>query len=286
MGNESFSRGARLLMIGLATVLALAACGRRARVVIDPRTGQQVVIDRRSEQYTRNLIALAARDSGCPAPGLTPIQIHPEVYSVTGCAVPYEYWLQCGRRGRCSWRRLGTLNEAAAGATQCPPEMIQQVPTQDPSVRQVAGCGHSSVFAMMCSAAGAGCGWVLRGTAPSAPVVVAQGQIPQAQPPQPQQPQVLVVPAPPQAQAPQQPAPSASVVVSIEAQIRAQREALLSCVPDGRLDLTVRWSSNGQVILQLPPALTGTPAEGCVQAVVGTLRVQASAPGQTVVAVQ
>jgi hypothetical protein len=257
----------RHALIAIA-LLASFAAGCRGR-------SPQAMADR----YTRNLLVLASRDSGCAPAQLQIQQIHPEVYSVAGCTIPYEYWLRCNARNRCAWERVMTVNEAASTVMSCPLNMVQQSPTADPTTRYATGCGRSAVFGIQCAAVGMGCGWVSRGAAPSGPVIVEQGTIPNAQ----RDPQVLVVPQPPPATLDVQiQAPAASV----QAQVMAQREALLSCVDGSSMSLTLRWTPQGQVQLQAPPQIAGTAAEGCMQAVVGTLHVQAAGAGQTIVALQ
>src|SRR5690606_35567755 len=113
------------------------------------------------------------------------------------------------------------------------------------------------------------CGWT-----PSGP---AQALANAAPPPPPPQPQPTVVPPPPVAAAPS---------ALIESQVRQQREAILSCVDSPSLTLRMRWTADGQVIVQMPQELLGTAAEGCLQALLGGMRVAAQAGGEIVVPVQ
>lgn len=255
-------RAWRTVVIGLVALAALSAVGCRSRVVIR---------DARMDRYQANLLRLAARDTGCHESQLTPTQIvaEPAVYTVTGCQVPVEYWLECGRR-RCSWRNVPRLNESAAPVLACTPQMIQLQPSQAPNVRFAAGCGRMAPFAVACN--GAACGW-----SPSGPVQMG-GQVAAAPPPQPPPATAVVVPGPqPQAAPP----PTA-----LQGQVEAQREAILSCVDSGSLTLRMRWTADGQVLVQLPAELVGTAAEGCIQAVLGGMRVAAQAAGEVVVPVQ
>ncbi len=256
-------------VVGVAALAALGAtgCHRRGGPIRDARM----------ERYTQNMLREAARDTGCALGQLTPTQIasQPAVFTVTGCTAPIEYWLQCGSRNRhCRWQNVPMLNESATASLSCDPQLIQQQPTQAPNVRYATGCGRTAPFTMSCN--GAACGWSQTGPVqgasptvaqpPSGGVVVVPQQQAQAVPP-PQQP----VQAPPNA---------------LQVQVQAQREAILSCVDDGSLNLRLRWTADGQVIIQLPPSLIGTAAEGCIQAVLGGMRVQAQASGEVVVPIQ
>src|SRR5690606_5837206 len=97
-----------------------------------------------------------------------------------------------------------------------------------------------------------------------------------APPPQQQQPVVVAPPAPP-------PQPPSAV---LQSQVQQQREAILSCVDSPSLTLRLRWTADGQVILQMPQELLGTAAEGCLQALLGGMRVVAQADGEIVVPLQ
>jgi hypothetical protein len=254
--------GTRALIILAVALAAVAATGCRSRASRDARM---------MARYERNVIRYAARDTGCSANQLTPQQItqEPAVVTVTGCTTPIEYWLDCrGRGGRyCRWHNVPHLNESAAQALACPPQAIQQQLTQSPNVRYATGCGRTGMFTMMCN--GAACGWALSGPVQGGPMVAGPpGQV-GAPPPN--------VPVPPPGQQP-------SNILS--SQVQLQREAILSCVDEGSLTLNLRWTADGQVLVQLPPHLQGTAAEGCIQAVVGSLRVSAQAAGEVSVSVQ
>ncbi|MBX3272753.1 MAG: hypothetical protein KF729_21000 [Sandaracinaceae bacterium] len=245
----------RVAMIALAalTVTAALGCGRRHTVVVrDAGRGQR---------YQESLIRLAARDTGCHPGQLTPMQIgqEPGVYTVTGCTVPMEYWLHCVRRGRnCQWRRIPTLNEQAAPLLGCAPQMIQQQFTQAPNVRLAAGCGRQGTFQMGCN--GAACGWGMTGA-------VGGG----GAPPPGYGGGVAVEPTAAQ---------GGQETAALSAQLQQQREAILSCVDQPMVNLTLRWTAQGIVQVALPPEMAGSAAEGCIQAALGTLRVAASQPGQ------
>lgn len=246
-------------LVGLA---ALGGAGCRPRVVS--------IDDARVARYTENLVRHAARDTGCHASQLVPqrIAVQPAVFTVTGCAQPIEYWLRC-RRNYCSWRHVPTLNEAAVSSLQCPAHAIQQQLTEAPNVRMAVGCGRAQPFTIVCN--GVACGW-----APSGPAQVTAS--------------VAVAPAPTSAQpavavAPPAPAPQPPSAV-LQTQVQQQREAILSCVDSAAITLRLRWTPDGQVIVQLPPELLGTAAEGCVQAVLGGLRVVAQGAGEIVVPIQ
>lgn len=247
----------RALVIALIAAAAGGCAGRRARLEA-----------RRYERYTRNLVNTASQQTGCPAAALTPQQIAdgPPVFTVTGCTTPIEYWLECRGRGNrnCDWRNVALLNEAAAMPLGCPPQGIQQQLTAAPNMRYATGCGRTAAFTIACN--GAACGW-----AQSSPVQGGTGMVVMQQP----QPQVGPQPPPPQ-----------SPDAAIQAQVQMHREAILSCLDEGSITLRLRWTADGQVLIQLPANLAGTAAEGCINAVLGALRVAASAPGEVTVPVQ
>lgn len=250
-------------MVAVAAWAAMGCGGRRARV----RAA-------RMQQYEREMMRHAQRDTGCHASQLSPQQIHPDprVYTVLGCAQPVEYWLQCGPRGlRCRLRDVPPLNRIASASLQCPPEMIQPQPTQSPMIRYATGCGRTAPYTMQCNAAA--CGWAQTGAVQAAGggvYVVPQAQAQEA----PAQQQVVV-----QGQA-------AAPAATLQTQVQTQREAILSCIDSATVTLRLRWTSDGQVSVQLPPELVGTAAEGCIQAAVGALRVSAQQSGEIMVPLQ
>jgi len=259
-------RGTILVLVAL-TAMGAMGCRRRGR------TPGAV-----SARYQRNLLRLAARDTGCAANQLQPMQItgDPAVFAVTGCTFPIEYWLQCGRRGRrCRWSRVPTLNEQAAAPLQCQPQMIQQQLTQAPNMRVAMGCGRQATFGMACN--GSACGWAMAGPA-QAPTPAATAAVP----PPPGGAQVSAVPPPPGAQAGAQPADNSAVT----GQLQAQREAILSCLDSPSVTLHIQWTADGMIHVTLPPELAGSAAEGCVQAAVSMLRITAQSAGQMTVPVQ
>jgi hypothetical protein len=258
--RASFSSRAifsRAVLVALIALTAASCGGRRARIEA-----------RRNEQLNRQLVQTASRQTGCPPGTLTPQQIAdaPPVYTVTGCTTPIEYWLQCSGRGNrnCDWRNVALLNEAAAMPLGCPPQGIQQQLTAAPNMRYATGCGRTAAFTIACN--GAACGW-----AQSSPVQGGTGVAVQ----QPQQPQQF--PMQPQAQTPN---------AAIQAQVQMHREAILSCLDEGSITLSFRWTADGQVLVQLPTNLQGSAAEGCINAVLGAIRVSASQPGEMSVPVQ
>lgn len=250
-----------LMMVAIFAVAALG-CGRRA-----------VVRDGSARGHQRNLVRLAARATGCQGNQLQPTMIgaNPPVWSVMGCSFPVEYWLSCRGR-RCHWQPIPTLNEQAAAPLQCQPQMIQQQLTQAANMRVATGCGRQGTFAVACN--GTACGWAM-----------AQSQAPAAMP---------VPAAPPAALPPPQAgtavtataAPTAADQSAVNTELSNQREAILSCIDTPTVNLTVRWTADGLVQIQLPPELTGSAAEGCIQAAVGTLRITAQRAGQLTVPVQ
>ena len=279
-------RGAMVVLIGLMAV-GTVGCRRRG-----PRTANGGL----SVRYQRNLLRLAARATGCSEVQLTPMQIGagPDVYTVTGCQTPVEYWLRCGRRGRrCRWEQLPTLNQQAAAALQCQPQMIQQQLTQQPNTRVATGCGRQAMFGVACN--GESCGWAMASNLQTAG---GAGQIPpppaQPLPPPPATASVASPPAAasvasPPATASVAPAPAATATGAAGAvigQLQAQREAILSCTEAPSIDLTIRWTAQGQLLVQLPQGQAGTPAEGCIQAALGTVQVPPQQAGEVTVRVQ
>ena len=245
---------AALIVILALTVLSAWGCRRRPPVT----TGGALT----ARQHTR-LLRYAQRHSGCPAAQLSAalMSTAPDVYTVSGCAQPADYWLQCSRR-RCRWQHIAPLHEQAARLLQCPSQQIQQQPTQAPNMRAVSGCGRILAFTMSCT--DRDCAWYA-----SSPVQ-AQGVVGAAPPPQYQ----------PQYQQ-QQVTAGVSAQVTLQAQVQQQREAVMSCLDPGQeLTLGLRWTEQGQVIIQLPPNLAGTAAEGCIQAALGALQVAAQRAGE------
>lgn len=243
-------RGPVVVALALAMTGALG-CGRRA-----------VVQDGSSARQQRELLRYGERHTGCPAGQLQAVMIgqSPPVWAVMGCTQPREYWLNCQRR-RCRWERIHTLNEIAARTMQCPPQMIEQQLTQAPHMRVATGCGQQMSFAMQCS--GRDCEWAPAGAA--APVAQSSGG---------------GTPVTPTAQAP------AASGGSLTGQLQAQREAILSCTDRDTIELTLRWTADGMVQIQLPPDLAGSAAEGCIQAALSNLRVQTDQPGSVTIPVQ
>ncbi|MCB9595161.1 MAG: hypothetical protein H6719_20760 [Sandaracinaceae bacterium] len=263
--NDLHNLGFRAALVALVALTAVGTYGCHRRVVVNHA---------QASRYQRNLLRYAQRDTGCQAGQLTPVQIgqQPDVFTVTGCTFPVEYWLSCGRRGRrCSWQRIPTLNEQAAAPLQCQPQMIQQQLTQNPNVRVAGGCGNQGTFQMACN--GQACGWALAG-----PIA---GQA------------VATAPPPPAYQggagggvAVQPTAQPGQETAAVQAQLQSQREAILSCIDGPGINLTVRWTAQGLVQIALPPEMAGSAAEGCIQAALGTLRVAATQAGQVTIPVQ
>ena len=255
-------RSTSLTVLALAALtLSVSGCGR-GRHAIAPNG--------LSAHEHELLLATASQTTGCPAGALSAeaISSTPVVMTVTGCGAPVEMLQVCGRRGRrCQWEPLARIEESAAGALQCPPQQIQQQPGQMPNQRWVQGCGRSAGFALNCG--GAMCAWAQAGP------VQMQGPA-QFQAPQQQQQQTVTV----------QGNGSMNPGGNLEAQVAAQREILMSCIDSGNLVLNLRWTAEGQVLVSLPDNLAGTAAEGCIQAALGALRVQAASPGEITVPIQ
>lgn len=157
-------------------------------------------------------------------------------------------------------------------ALQCQPQMIQQQPTQMPSTRYAIGCGQQAAFTLRC-VVGRSCAWAMVGPPQGAAPVVAV------------QPQTQVVPPPPQVSVTAVP-PAQGEAAAVQSQLRAQREAILSCANLGTINLTVRWTAEGAVQVALPPELVGTAADGCIQAAVGTIRIVTQRAGQITISIR
>lgn len=261
---QNTQRLGRWAVVALIATVAVGAWGcRRARPAV--QNGQL------NPRYERQLLQIASRDTRCPVGQLsigllTPGD--PAVYTVNGCTQPREYWLRCTHRGRrCAWRPVTPLAETASANIQCAAPQIQVQPTQAPNVRYASGCGRQAPFTISCNTVA--CGWAVSGPIEGAgPAVAAQ------------QPQVAV-------QATQPGQPSAATGEDLQNRLMTQREAILSCLDNAAgLALTLRWTAEGQVFLEIPPELSNTAAEGCIQAAVGVLRVQAAQPGQITVQLQ
>jgi len=179
------------IVAALVLGAALLGCRRRYDPVRDAR---------RIARYERSLIRHAARDSGCAPVQVQPVRIGETLWSANTCTGPREYFLYCRSRGRrwahCRWRRVTTVNEAAAPVLSCPPPSIAQRLGANPTARFASGCGRTVQVALRCNEVG--CGWV-----PAGPVQGAAAR-PGPPPPGPPaaatggSPDIVVVPAPPQ----------------------------------------------------------------------------------------
>lgn len=173
--------------LGMVVVLGIVAgaCGRyRYDPLYNPR---------RLAGFERNLVRIAARDSGCSPVQVATARVAETVWAVNTCTGPREYFLACRQRGRrwanCGWDRIATVNESAAPVLACPPQAIGQQASTSPVTRYAAGCGRQVQMSLRCNPVG--CGWMPDGPpvggAPAAPPVYA---VP-AQPPP-----VVYVPGP------------------------------------------------------------------------------------------
>jgi hypothetical protein len=182
----------RMWGILLLVVLGATACRNR----YDP-----VHNDRRVARFERNLISIAARDSGCSPMQVQPMRVGETVWVANTCSGAREYHLACRSRGRrwanCGWTPIAPMPMTAAQVLQCPPQAIAQQPGPMPLVRMAQGCGRGVQMSLRCNEAA--CGWMPDGP----PQIYAQAppQM-QPQPPPPQvdynAPRVVVIPPPPQ----------------------------------------------------------------------------------------
>ena len=151
---------------GLAFAVALGAlaggCHHRRDVVHDAR---------RIAQFERNLVALAARDTGCATVQVQPVRIGDQAWVANTCVGPREYFLDCrSRRSRwasCRWQRVATVGESTTGVLGCPPPSIEQELGPAPTTRFASGCGRRVQVSLRCNELG--CGWVPDGAPSGAP---------------------------------------------------------------------------------------------------------------------
>lgn len=133
----------------------------------------------RIERFERNLIRLAARDSGCAEVQVQPVRIGETLWVANTCTGPREYFLGCRARGRrwshCRWRRIDTVAEAAAPALQCPAAQVGQQLGASPHERVAVGCGRQVAMQLQCNQVG--CGWIALATAPPAPAPSSGGAV-------------------------------------------------------------------------------------------------------------
>ncbi len=139
-----------------ALVVSSAGCRRR----YDP-----VHHAGRVDRYERNLVEIAARDSGCSPVQVQLVRAAETLWVANTCTGPREYFLDCRSRGRrwasCRWDRIATVSEAAAPVLSCPPQGIAQAPGPGPVTRVAQGCGLSVQMSLRCNSVG--CGWLADG---------------------------------------------------------------------------------------------------------------------------
>jgi hypothetical protein len=144
------------ILFVVASSGALLGCRNRYDPVRDPH---------RIARFERNLIPIAARDSGCSPLQVQPVRIGETVWTANTCTGPREYLLACRSRGRrwasCRWERMPTLDEAAAQVLGCPPHAITQHPGFAPTTRVADGCGYRAQMSVRCN--GVACGWMADG---------------------------------------------------------------------------------------------------------------------------
>jgi len=144
------------LAITLFALLAAFGCRRHYDPVHDPG---------RVERFERNLIRLAAADSGCQPVEVQPVRIEETLWVTNTCVGPREYFLRCRSRGRrwanCQWRRIPTVGEAAARALRCPVGQVGQQAGMHAHDRVAVGCGRQMPVQLQCNAVG--CGWIAAG---------------------------------------------------------------------------------------------------------------------------
>jgi hypothetical protein len=163
----------RAILIAAAVSALLPASGCRRHYRTDPLYDAD-----RIERYERNLVRIAARDSGCPPTYVAPVRIADTVWGVNTCSGPREYFLSCRSRGRrwanCRWDPIEPMVEAAARALQCPPHalVVQNGPVA--TTRSAQGCNGSVQLSLRCS--DVGCGWLPDGPPAGTTVIVVPAQ--------------------------------------------------------------------------------------------------------------
>lgn len=268
------------LALALAA-LALTGCHRRARraeatVVAQAGTAGGARAVRISHRHYRNLIRVSARDMGCRHREVTPQEVSPGIFAVSGCGQLRDYVMVCAGRRHCRWVGIQPVEQVAMAETQCASGQIV-VQATAPLARQVSACGQTLAYGLACG--GAGCAWTRGMTAP--PVMM------QSEPGT----SVIVIPddggAAPAVAVEEAPAVATGQVgdehadvVRIDAAgtlqslLATQLAALRTCTQGATVTLQVRWSAQGQVSVGLAAPHAGTPMEACVQQAFGAIVLQ------------
>lgn len=215
-----------------------------------------------TDRQVRNAVSIAARDMQCPEQTLSAQQIGESLYTVHGCGRSREYLLLCaGRRRACRWSPVIPVEQVAASETGCTTFTITE-----PSLieRAVSGCNQTSMYMIGCNVAA--CAW---GHAAGGGGAVVQS----APPPQATTTTTTTV-ATGSMTLPTSDPQSALMNLASDRWTQAQ-----ACLNGQHVDATLTLGVDGRVSAVLDDPLHGTPAEACVQGVVGDVSV--SMTGQT-----
>jgi hypothetical protein len=236
--------------------LALFGCHRHAQYATGAAGGPQA-----TDRQVRNAVALAARDMQCPEPTLSAQQIGQSLYSIHGCGRSREYLLMCSGRHACRWSPVVPVEQVAAAETGCTAFTITE---PSPIERAVSGCNVTVQYMIGCNVAACAWGHAAGGGA------VAQS----APQPQPMATSTTTTTTTTVA--------SGSATVPAGADVQGQLMDLASarwaqaqaCLNGQHVDATLTLGLDGRITAQLDDPLHGTPAEACVQQVVGDVQVQ------------
>lgn len=233
--------------------LALLGCHRHSAAGIGPGGGPIA-----SDRQVRNAVQLAARDMQCPEQTLSAQQIGESLYSIHGCGRSREYLLMCSGRGRaCRWAPVVPVEQVAAAETGCTAFSIAEPSAIE---RALTGCNQTLTYMIGCNVAA--CAW---GHAGGGAVVQSAPQ------PQPMATTTTTTTATGTATIDPQ---GALMTLASERWTQAQ-----ACLNGQHIDATLTLGVDGHISAQLDDPLHGTPAEACVQQVVGDVSV--SMAGQT-----
>lgn len=235
--------------------LTLLGCHRHAAVGV--AAGAQA-----SDRQVHNAVQLAARDMQCPEQTLSPQQIGDSLYSIHGCGRSREYLLMCSGRGRraCRWAPVVPVEQVAASETGCTTFSIVDT---SPIERSLTGCNQTVGYMIGCNVAA--CAW--GHAAGTGGAVVQQQAAPQPMATTTTSTTVVAgrVTVDPQ---------NALMTLASDRWTQAQ-----ACLNGQHVDATLTLGIDGHVSAVLDDPLHGTPAEACVQGVVGDVSV--SMAGQT-----
>lgn len=233
--------------------LALLGCHRHGGPAgVGPTGGPQA-----SQRQLQNAVQLAARDMQCPPQTLNAQQIGESLYSIHGCGRSREYLLMCARRA-CRWAPVAPVEQVAASETGCTAFTIAE---PSPIERALTGCNQTVTYMIGCNVAA--CAWGHAGS--------IGGTVVQSAPP----PTATTTTTTTTASASATIDPQ-SALMSLASDRWTQAQA---CLNGAHVDATLTLGTDGHVSATLDDPMHGTPAEACVQQVVGDVSV--SMAGQT-----